>query len=129
MLLSKGESQDSLFLFHLYIYYFYDKNNIDKYQSMNIKNQHKKFLSFFKAVCDVNRHHILALLKKEGELNASDIIKHIKLSQPTVSHHLKILVDSEILETRKDGKETFYKINEAIINKCCKGFASHFCQK
>ncbi len=96
---------------------------------MKFNNHHKKFISFFKAICDVNRHNILALLNKHGEMNASDIIKHIKLSQPTVSHHLKIMVDSGVLETRKKGKETYYKINKKQINNCCGGFSDHFCRK
>ena len=96
---------------------------------MKFSNHHKEFISFFKAMCDPNRHNILVLLKKNGEMNASDIIKHIKLSQPTISHHLKIMVDSGALETRKQGKEIYYKINKKLINNCCHDFASHFCRK
>ena len=89
---------------------------------------HKKTISFFKAVCDRNRHKILHLLHKREELNASDIIKKIKLSQPTIAHHLKILVDAGVLSTRRDGKEVFYKINKDNIDSCCHGFARHFCK-
>lgn len=83
-------------------------------------------VGFFKAVCDPNRHAILFLIKKHGERNASDIVKHLNLSQPTIAHHLKILVDSGILSSRKSGKETYYKVNEDIINNCCMGFAGFF---
>lgn len=87
----------------------------------------KQIISFFKAICDSNRHNILHLVKKSGEMNATDIIKKIDLSQPTVSHHLKILVEAEVLESRKEGKETFYKINKKSIDHCCHGFARDFC--
>lgn len=87
----------------------------------------KQTINFFKAICDFNRHKILHLVKKNREMNASDIIDKINLSQPTVSHHLKILVEAEVLESRKEGKETYYKINEKFINNCCHGFAKDFC--
>lgn len=89
---------------------------------------HDKIISFFKAVCDVNRHKVLHMLKKNGEMNASDIIEKLKLSQPTVSHHLKIMIDADILTSRKEGKETFYQINEKFIGECCHGFAGNFCK-
>ena len=95
---------------------------------MKHSSSHKKMIGFFKAVCDQNRHEILHLLHKKGELNASFIVKKIKLSQPTTAHHLKILVDSGVLSTRRDGKETFYQINKDVINKCCKSFTGHFCK-
>jgi len=94
---------------------------------MNQCCQGKQIVSFFKAMCDHNRHKILHLIKKNKEMNASDIISKINLSQPTVSHHLKILVDAGVLESRKEGKETIYKINEKYINHCCRGFAEDIC--
>lgn len=94
---------------------------------MNHSCHGKHIINFFKAICDLNRHKILHLVKKHGEMNASDIVKSIRLSQPTISHHLKILVEAEVLESRKDGKETYYKINEKFINNCCHGFAKDFC--
>jgi ArsR family transcriptional regulator len=87
---------------------------------------HENMFSFFKAVCDPNRQAILYLIKKNGEINASDIIKHFTLSQPTISHHLKILVASGVIISKKSGKETRYKINEELINNCCFGFAGIF---
>lgn len=87
----------------------------------------KRIIGFFKAICDLNRHKILHLIKKNGELNASEIIKKVGLSQPTVSHHLGILVAAEVLESRKDGKETYYRVNSRFINHCCLGFAKDFC--
>lgn len=89
---------------------------------------HDKMVVFFKAVCDSNRHKILHMVKKNREMNASEIINRLKLSQPTVAHHLKILVDSGILTSRKDGKETIYQINTKEISNCCHGFAGFFCK-
>jgi len=89
---------------------------------------HEKMVGFFKAVCDSNRHEILHLIKKGGEMNATGIIDKLNLSQPTIAHHLKILVESGILISRKNGKETYYQINEKMIDNCCLGFAGFFCK-
>jgi len=91
--------------------------------------QGKQIIGFFKAVCDLNRHKILHLIKKNGEMNASEIVDKINLSQPTISHHLKILVEAEVIASRRAGKETYYKVNEKFINHCCHGFAQDICSK
>ncbi|MDD4412538.1 MAG: metalloregulator ArsR/SmtB family transcription factor [Patescibacteria group bacterium] len=89
---------------------------------------HEKITSFFKAVCDSNRHKILYMLKNGEEMNASKIIDKLRLSQPAVAHHLKILVESGVLSSRKDGKETYYRIDEKKISDCCHGFVDSFCK-
>lgn len=87
----------------------------------------KQIVSFFKAICDLNRHKILYLVKKNGEMNATEIMHKVGLSQPTVSHHLKILVEAGVLELRREGKEALYKVDEKFISHCCLGFAKGFC--
>lgn len=83
----------------------------------------KNWIKFFKAAADQNRQDILAIISKHQPINATDISKHIKLSQPTLSHHLNKLCDAGLIKTDKKGKETFYQINQKIINECCLGFA------
>jgi len=83
--------------------------------------------NFFKAVHDQHRQYILQLLKKHQTLNASQIISKLKLSQPTVSHHLKILHQAGLITTKKNGKEVNYSINQQQISSCCGGFMKHFC--
>lgn len=91
--------------------------------------QGKKIINFFKAVCDSHRHQILHMLRKNQEMNATDIIKQLNLSQPTVSHHIKILVEAGVLDAKKQGKEVFYSINKSFVNNCCHGFADDVCGK
>ena len=82
----------------------------------------KIWLKFFKAVSDHHRQMILALIRKHDTLNASDIIKKIKLSQPTTSHHLNILKDARLITSVKKGKEVYYSLNDKTISSCCTGF-------
>ncbi len=64
----------------------------------------------FKAFCDENRLQILALLQT-GEKCACVLLEDLKISQPTLSHHMKILCESGIVSGRKQGKWTHYSIS------------------
>ena len=64
----------------------------------------------FKAFCDENRLIILEMLQS-GEKCACVLHEKLKITQPTLSHHMKILVDSGIVSARKEGKWTYYSIN------------------
>lgn len=76
----------------------------------------------FKAFCDENRIKVLEILKN-GEKCACTLLEELEISQPTLSHHMKILIDSGIVESRKDGKWTYYglsvtgyKTAESLLN-------------
>lgn len=82
----------------------------------------KSWIGFFKAGSDTHRQRILMLIKNHKHINASDIISKIKLSQPTVSHHLAILKNAKLIIEEKKGREVFYSINNKTIASCCLGF-------
>ena len=64
----------------------------------------------FKAFCDENRIRILNLLF-DGEKCACRLLEEMSISQPTLSHHMKILCDSGIVVGRKEGKCMHYRIS------------------
>ena len=64
----------------------------------------------FKAFCDINRLTILGLLQT-GEKCAYKLLEELNIGQPTLSHHMKILCDAEIVIGRKEGKWTYYSFN------------------
>ena len=71
----------------------------------------KRIASIFKAFCDENRLQILELLRG-GERCACSILEEMKITQPTLSHHVKILCDSGVVVGRKEGKWMHYSISE-----------------
>ena len=73
----------------------------------------RKIAVIFKALGDENRIRILKLLKG-GEKCACKLLEELNISQSTLSHHMKILCDAEIVTGRKDGKWMHYSI-------CCDG--------
>lgn len=72
----------------------------------------EKIVTVFKAFSDESRVKILGLLK-EGEMCGNSILNEMQIGQSTLSHHMKLLVESGIVSSRKDGKWTYYCINKA----------------
>ena len=70
----------------------------------------RKTAMIFKAFCDENRIRILKLLTT-GEKCACRLLEEINITQPTMSHHMKILCDSGIVVGRKEGKWMHYSIS------------------
>ena len=75
-----------------------------------MENKHQNNARVFKAFCDENRLMILEMLQS-GEKCACVLLEKLNISQPTLSHHMKILVDSGIVVSRKEGKWTYYSIS------------------
>ena len=70
----------------------------------------KETAKVFKAFCDENRLQILELLRG-GEKCACRLLEEMSISQPTLSHHMKILCDSGIVVGRKEGKWMHYRLS------------------
>ena len=66
----------------------------------------------FKALCDETRLMVLQLLQS-GEQCACVLLMQVRVGQSTLSHHMKILVESGIVSARKEGKWTYYSISES----------------
>lgn len=71
----------------------------------------KQFATVFKAFCDENRIAILEQLQT-GEKCACVLLDNLHISQPTLSHHMKILCDSGVVVMRKEGKWAHYSISK-----------------
>lgn len=76
-----------------------------------MSNQYEDNAKVFKAFCDENRLMILEMLQS-GEKCACKILEEMHIVQSTLSHHMKILVESGIVSARKEGKWTHYSISE-----------------
>ena len=70
----------------------------------------QKTVRLFKALGDENRFRILECLK-DGEKCACVLLNKLDISQPTLSHHMKLLCDAGIVIPRKEGKWTHYSID------------------
>lgn len=82
---------------------------------MNTK-QPLKLSEYIKAISDNNRLAIIEALKR-GPLCVCEIFPLLKLSQNLVSHHLKVLKDTGLIDNKREGVKIIYYRNEKIIKK------------
>lgn len=86
----------------------------------------RKTALIFKAFCDENRIRIIKMLRS-GEKCACKLLAELNVTQPTLSHHMKILCDSGIVVGRKEGKWTHYSISPegaAYATACLKALTA-----
>lgn len=88
----------------------YDNTINDNILNDNTVNNHIKNAKVFKAFCDENRLQILELLQG-GEKCACVLLEKLNIGQSTLSHHMKILIQSGIVNARNEGKWTYYSIS------------------
>ena len=75
-------------------------------------------VEFAKAIADETRQKIMSLCCCD-ELSVNEIVEKTNVSQPTVSHHLAILRDADLVLARSEGKQTYYTLNQERIAVCC----------
>ena len=85
-----------------------------------MNGKYKEYAQFFKLLSDPNRLMIVDMLSC-GELCACVILEKFQITQPTLSHHMKSLCDSGLVNGRKEGKWTYYSLNEETA-KCLRAF-------
>ena len=75
-----------------------------------MRTKYEENVKVFKAFCDEKRLRILELLC-DGEKCACVLLEQLDLGQSGLSYHMKILVESGVVESRQEGKWTHYKIS------------------
>jgi ArsR family transcriptional regulator len=71
----------------------------------------------FKAISDPTRLAIVACLSRVGEICVADLMESFALSQPTVSHHLRLLKQAGLVETTRRGTLAFYRVPPAALEE------------
>lgn len=76
-------------------------------------------VEFAKALADETRQQIMKICCCT-RLSVNEIVAQTGVSQPTVSHHLKVLRDAGLVRTERHGKEIYYSLNqEKMADSCC----------
>lgn len=86
-----------------------------KKEGFELENLYMEEALVFKALSDSNRLIILTLLKS-GEMCACKLLEQFKISQSTLSYHMKLLCEAELVVARVEGKWTKYSLNSQRIN-------------
>jgi ArsR family transcriptional regulator len=80
-----------------------------------MKTEEDNIAKVAKALSDKTRIMILKEIAAKGSISCGDAEKVVLLSQPTVSHHIKILVDAGLLNTEKDGRHVIISVNKKAL--------------
>ena len=75
------------------------------------KQQYAEKAEIFKVLSDSNRLQIIDMLSC-GEMCVCKILEKFDITQPTLSHHLKVLADNGIVTSRKEANWIHYKLND-----------------
>jgi ArsR family transcriptional regulator, arsenate/arsenite/antimonite-responsive transcriptional repressor len=68
----------------------------------------------FKALKDPTRREILELLK-EKDMNAGEIADHFNITKPSISHHLDLLKQADLVLSEKNGQFITYSLNITVV--------------
>ena len=77
--------------------------------------------ALFKALNDATRREILEILK-EGDLTAGEIADRFHISKPSISHHLDLLKQAELVTSLKEGQFIYYSLNTTVMDEMLKWF-------
>ena len=75
----------------------------------------------FKALADPTRRKILELLA-ENDRNAGDIADYFDISKPSISHHLSILKNADLIMDERKGQNIIYSLNTTVFQDVVKWF-------
>ena len=75
----------------------------------------------FKALNDQTRRDIVELLKK-SDLTAGEIADHFDISKPSISHHLDLLKQANIVSSVKQGQYIYYSLNTTVLDEIVSWF-------
>ena len=83
------------------------------------ENDAADFARILKALADPVRLRLVSAVAAAGEACACDLPELVGKSQPTVSHHLKLLSDANILEREQRGKWAWFRVNTNQLTAIC----------
>ena len=69
-----------------------------------------------KALSDPIRREILNLLKK-GRMSAGDIVEHFDVTGASISSHLSVLKDADLIRDKREGKYIYYELNASVLEE------------
>lgn len=69
-----------------------------------------------RALSDPIRREILNLLKK-GRMSAGDIVEHFEVTGASISRHLSVLKEADLIRDKREGKFIYYELNASVLEE------------
>lgn len=76
----------------------------------------KKLVRVLKALADKTRFRMVQEIAAAGELSCGEVGDRFEFTQPTISYHLKMLADAEILLVRREGQHGIISVNQEFLD-------------
>lgn len=99
--------------------------------AINLQELNQQYLDtakMLKAISDPKRLQIVDMLSC-GEMCACVILEYFDISQPTLSHDMKVLVEAGLVTDRREGKNTFYALNNQVLDGLIETLSKMFSDK
>jgi DNA-binding transcriptional ArsR family regulator len=77
----------------------------------------------FQALSDPTRREILKMLQAK-DLTAGEIADHFNISKPSVSHHLNVLKNADLVQDERHGQFIYYSLNTTVMDEVMAWFAA-----
>ncbi len=77
--------------------------------------------SVFKALNDPTRREILQLLQQR-DMTAGEIVEQFDISGPSISHHLDLLKQANLVKAEKNGQFIYYSLKTTVVDEIIKWF-------
>ena len=68
-----------------------------------------------KALADPRRFNILRVIRRSGEISCGKLADRFPISQSTISHHLRVLVDAGLVEVRREGQFGYFSAPDDVL--------------
>jgi DNA-binding transcriptional ArsR family regulator len=103
--------------------------NIDRVNH-DFRREERHLTKVFKALSDGTRQEILRLLESQ-QRTVGEIVGNFKLSQPTISRHLSVLKEADLVVDQRQGQNVIYRLNDAALSTSMQEFFGQFrsCQE
>jgi ArsR family transcriptional regulator len=88
----------------------------------DLLSKSKDLAKCFKALSDAARLRILAQLAANAELNVSELVEALEVSQPLISWHLRRLEKVGLVEVRRKGRLAYCSLNWGRLRRCLQEF-------
>lgn len=87
----------------------------------------RQLARIFKALGDPTRVRLVSLIgaREDGEACVCELTDAVELAQPTVSHHLRLLVDAGLISREQRGRWAYYRIVDGAMRRVARALADH----
>ncbi len=91
----------------------------------DLRRSERQMTKVFKALSDSTRQQILRLLEDQ-QRSVGDIVSNFELSQPTISRHLSVLKEAELVIDQRQGQNVIYRLNDEALAASMHQFFGQF---